>query len=232
VVFKGHSFLKKLVLGNCVVAPAGMVRKDCYDKVGVFPLDMPHASDWYLWCMFSLFYDAAYIAEPLVHYRSHDTNLSKMLTKNERHVIAADNIAVRWRLRGQAEQSGYRPIVRLCNESISTHYANLLADKIYENGMFGLTLEECEKSLLQHARNDSDAAEMRARIYTALGDQYYLRRDFASALQYYQESIQQNPWVLGAWMKYTLLRMGILGVLCRDAVSHGLRQHLAVPVPK
>jgi glycosyltransferase involved in cell wall biosynthesis len=231
-IFKGHTFLEKLVLGNCVVAPAGMVRKGCYDQVTVFPPDLPNSGDWYLWCIFALHYDAAYIAEPLVYYRSHDTNMSKMFTKNAYQVIITDNIAVRWRLRDKAAERGAASVVRLCEDAIATYYANLLASKIYENALFGITLEEFEQSLQQHTRNKSEQSDMRARVYTALGDQCYLRRNFSQALQYYGWGMQQKPKALGTWMKYALLKMGYPGIGLRDSMSVLARRRQAVSVPK
>ena len=175
-------------------------------------------------------YDASYIAEPLVCYRSHDTNMSKMLTKSARHVIITDNIAVRWRLKEKAEEIGADSVARLCEDAIATYYANLLASQMYENAMFGITAEEFEQSLQRHTLNKSEVLAMRARVYTALGDQCYLRRDFSQAQQYYGWGVQQNPRALGTLMKYALLKMGSLGVHLRDAVSAWVRRGPATPV--
>jgi glycosyltransferase involved in cell wall biosynthesis len=215
-IFKGHDFFRKLLLGNCVVAPTGMVRKECYDKVSVFPLDMPNAGDWYLWCIFALHFDAAYIAKPMVCYRVHDSNMSVTLTKNDPPVIVADNIAVRWRIKKKAEELGSDSIVSLCKDAIATYYANMVAAQMYENNVFGLTLEECEWSVPQYARDENEAREMCARVYAALGDQCYLRRDFAQAQHYYGWVLQRQPWAVGTWGKSALLRMGNFGVRVRN----------------
>jgi hypothetical protein len=228
-IFKRQAFLRKLVLGNCVVAPAGMVRKECYDKVSLFPLDMPNSGDWYLWCVFALHYDVAYIAEPLVYYRSHNTNMSKILTKSARHVIITDNIAVRWRLQEKAEEIGADWGVRLCKDAIATYYAHLLASHVYGNEIFGISSEEFEQSLQQYTRNSSEAASMRARVYTTLGDQSYLRRDFCQARQYYRWGAQQDPRALGTLMKYALLKLGSPGVRLRDFASTWASRRSALP---
>ncbi len=70
-IFPGHALLKKLLRANFVLTAAGMVRRECYEKVSFFPLDMPWCGDWYLWCVFALHYDVAYFAEPMVCYRKH-----------------------------------------------------------------------------------------------------------------------------------------------------------------
>ena len=43
----GHEVLRKLLSWNFVLAASGLVRRECYDKLGNFPLDMPWAGDWY-----------------------------------------------------------------------------------------------------------------------------------------------------------------------------------------
>jgi hypothetical protein len=200
--------------------------------VTVFPADLPNSGDWYLWCVFALHYDAAYIAEPLVYYRSHETNMSKVLTQRARHVIINDNIAVRWRLKAKAEEIGATSVMRLCDQAIATYYAHLLAGKIYENAIFGITLEEFEQSLQQHTRSKSEASTMRARVYTALGDQCYLQRDFAQARQYYGWGMQQEPKALGTLTKYALLKTGSLGVHLRDLASAWAPRRSVMSVPK
>ena len=218
-VFKDRDFLRKLLFGNCVVAPTGMVRKECYDKVSLFPLDMPNAGDWYLWCIFALHHDVAYLAEPMVNYRLHESNMSVSLTKHDPVVIIADNIAVRWRIKEKAEEIGSDSIVSLCKDAIATYYANMVAAQMYESPVFGLALEECERSVPQYARDENEAREMCARVYTALGDQCYLRRDFAQARRYYGWVLQREPWAVEPWAKYFLLHMGNVGVRVRNYAS-------------
>ncbi len=39
-IVPGHTFLKTLLKSNIVLAASGLVRRECYDRLGVFPLDM------------------------------------------------------------------------------------------------------------------------------------------------------------------------------------------------
>lgn len=56
-----------------------MVRKVCFDTVGLFADDLPLAQDWDMWLRIAAFYPFAVIKEPLVYYRQHPTNTSKNL---------------------------------------------------------------------------------------------------------------------------------------------------------
>ena len=61
-IWEGRDLLRKLVKSNFIAQSSGMVRKACYEMVGVFAPDMPFAWVWYLWCLLALHYDVAYFA--------------------------------------------------------------------------------------------------------------------------------------------------------------------------
>ncbi len=77
-VIPGREYFGQLFReGNLVCAPSVLMRKKCYETFGGFDLELPHACDWEMWLRTSLFYDVAYLTEPLVGYRFHeamDTN--------------------------------------------------------------------------------------------------------------------------------------------------------------
>jgi glycosyltransferase involved in cell wall biosynthesis len=77
IILRGREFLARLVQGCCVAAPAAMVRRECYEKVSMFPAHMPYAGDWYLRCAFAFHYEVAYVAEPMVIRRLHGRNMTK-----------------------------------------------------------------------------------------------------------------------------------------------------------
>ena len=144
----GRDFLCKLVHANSVLAPSGMVRRECYEKVGVFPIDLPYAGDWYLWCVFALHHDIAYISEPLVNYRLHGLSMTSRLTRRQR---VADNLAVRWRVKCLAHEAGYDLVVRHCLDSLANHYAYCITAEKFQIDDYSMTFEEFEESLRHNA---------------------------------------------------------------------------------
>src|SRR4051812_1598733 len=68
---EGRKSLRRLLQSNCVLPPSALVRRACYDKLGMSPLDFPFAGAWSLWCIFALDFDVAYFSEPMVNYREH-----------------------------------------------------------------------------------------------------------------------------------------------------------------
>ena len=82
-IAKGEDEFKTLILKNHIGCPTVMVRKECYDKLGGYDERYPQPSDWEMWLRIALHYDVAFISEPLVCYRVHQTNLTnKFLEDN------------------------------------------------------------------------------------------------------------------------------------------------------
>lgn len=74
-VHSGLKFFKTQLLGpNTVSCPGVVARKACYEKLGGFDPRLPFTADWEMWLRLALFYDIAYLAQPLIKYRWHDSN--------------------------------------------------------------------------------------------------------------------------------------------------------------
>ena len=54
-----------------------LIRKECFDSVGLFDLDLCPAEDWDMWLRIAACYTFAVIKEPLVLYRSNPNSMSK-----------------------------------------------------------------------------------------------------------------------------------------------------------
>src|SRR5215469_1008235 len=88
-IVNGRVFLKELLRTGTILAASGMARRECYERISYFPLDMPWAHDWYLWCVFALLFDVGYFAEPMVCYRAHDSSITKTLMRENAEDCAA-----------------------------------------------------------------------------------------------------------------------------------------------
>ncbi|MEM9923939.1 MAG: glycosyltransferase [Cyanobacteria bacterium P01_D01_bin.50] len=73
---------EKMLQGNIVWSgSAAMVRRDCFEKLGVFDQNLRFAEDWEMWIRISRNYSFAAIKEPLVYYRHHPNNKSQHYIK-------------------------------------------------------------------------------------------------------------------------------------------------------
>jgi glycosyltransferase involved in cell wall biosynthesis len=201
-ILDGKKFLRGLLNGNSISAPSAMVRKSCYDQISVFPI-MPFAGDWYLWCVFALHTDVAYFAEPMVNYRSHDLNLTKVIRKSDRRTSPRDEFAVLWRLREDARKAECPEIIRACDESIITRYASKLepSDEQYSE-------RDLRDSLAEFAENPSVAKSMLAQVLATVGNNCYRKGDISAALDGYRKTLRLDSWQPGIWIRMLLLGLG------------------------
>ena len=74
---------EKLIEENIVrCCSAAMVRRDCFEKLGVFDQNLRFAEDWEMWIRIARSYSFAVIKEPLVYYRHHPNNKSRNYVKS------------------------------------------------------------------------------------------------------------------------------------------------------
>ncbi|HOW42471.1 MAG TPA: glycosyltransferase family A protein [Candidatus Omnitrophota bacterium] len=55
-----------LIKGNFIGTPTVLMRRECFDKAGLFDEALPHLVDWDLWLRVSREYSFGFVAEPLV----------------------------------------------------------------------------------------------------------------------------------------------------------------------
>jgi glycosyltransferase involved in cell wall biosynthesis len=213
-IFEGHNFLEKLAFADVVIASSGMVRRTCYEKYGVFPLDLPYAGDWYLWCLFALHYQVGYVADPMINYRGHDLSMTTHLKNTDMRILVHDMLAVVWRTKDTAESIGAHAVTKICRKAIALQYATFVAETTYLP--YQMDIEEFEESLNQFARTRDEAGSIRAYFYEALGDIHLRLRNFEQAKTSYCRSLQANPLLWTALAKWLLFQMGNLGIHLRD----------------
>ena len=230
-IFKGSVFLKRLFASNSVIAASGFVRKTCYDQIGAFPLDMPYAGDWFMWCVLALHYDVAYFAEPMVNYRMHDMCITGSFLDRNPSICVDDDLSVLWRLKKQIEETGQKRLAEKCSQAIGYQYAQLVAGKRYRSHMTSLTVQECDKSIDLHARSLSEAAWLRARFRASLGDLQLRHKDSAGARHSYRLALGELRWMPAVWLKLFLTQFGTAGLLLRRALF-ALRNALADASPR
>lgn len=68
--------LNRLIRNNRVLPSTVLVKKECLDRVGIFDPQPSGVEDWDLWLRIAREYEFAFVSEPLVLYRMHDTNMS------------------------------------------------------------------------------------------------------------------------------------------------------------
>jgi glycosyltransferase involved in cell wall biosynthesis len=218
-VIGGRTLLRRLVRANCVLAPSGMVRRDCYERLGGFPLDLPFAGDWFLWCLFALHYDVAYFAEPMVDYREHSGSMTGAMIADDIRRLSADDFAVRWRMLERIRQVGDDALARDCMDAIVDDYTNSLAGKSWRGTKYRMRLEEFERSLALYAPDAGEREQVRRTVLAGVGKHLYWDSELETDLQLFQLALEHGAFNPKLLVKYSLLRLGRPGVLAMHVMS-------------
>ena len=218
VIFNGHDFLRTLANGNAVPAPSGLVRRSCYERISMFPLDMPFAGDWYLWSAFALFTNVAYLAEPMVGYRVHTGNMTLDFKKRV-DALVQDELRVLWAMKALAESASISSIARLYLDRIAWYYATHVGFKVSRNWSHGISTEQFEQSLDKHCSNPSERRTIRAMTYAFLADCCHEGGDDGAARRWYNAALEQNPREIKTRLKRLLLKGGAAGRAARHIVD-------------
>jgi glycosyltransferase involved in cell wall biosynthesis len=218
-IWDGHRFLARLIRSNCIVMSSGMVRKECYDKVTLYPLEMPHACDWYLWCVFAMHYRVAYLQEPMVCFRVHEESLTSAFNRQSTHICLADEFSVLWRVGDQTRCAGVPALLNASRASIATRAARALNAGEVRNTRPSIGEDDLRALLRRYVRDPRDETELWARIFIALGDEQYSAGESNLAKRSYWHGLRLRPWWLTSWAKYLLLVMGWVGAVIRGLLT-------------
>jgi glycosyltransferase involved in cell wall biosynthesis len=207
-IVPGRVLLRKLLRANIVLAASGLVRRECYEELSVFPPNMPWAGDWYLWCLFALYHDVGFFAEPMVCYREHSLSMTSELMQARAEACSEEEVAVLWTLKQKADAAGLRQASRTCLKSVAQNYARRIARKEPGSGHPVPGFEQFEKSLCEHLHNGTEREWVRARLYAGIGNQYRLLGQPRLAAEYYDRALMSDFLMPAVIVKRFLLGCG------------------------
>ena len=219
-MWKGGTFFHQLIEANCIVAATMFVRKECYPP-GPYQLDVPWASDWYVACLVAMHFDVAYFAEPMVATRIHEESLTTMCTQDDyaRRCIG-DELGVLRNVGHQAKHAG-SPSLGLSRAEASVHACR--AVRLLTAGLKdetpGMSQAEFEMILEDRIPSVEERNEIRASVYTSLGDEQYWAGEHEQAAKSYGLALSARPGRLKTLTNSLLLRTGAVGVRVRQMLS-------------
>ena len=217
-IINGRVFLKTLLNCNIVLAASVMVRRECYERISLFPLDvaMGWSGDWYLWAVFALLFDVGYFAEPMVCYRHHDLSMTTALTRQENvHICSAGDLAVPWMTRAKANELGIRSVSKDCMRAVAREYVRQCTSKEYQrlnqSSTSSISMDQFEESLCQSSESEQERNWIRARVFAGMADTLCLRGDLSSARKFYLAGLRKDPRMANVYAKLLLLLLGKRG---------------------
>lgn len=214
IIFDGREFIATVLRKSSgLLSPSVMVRRDCYERISMFPLDLPHQGDMYLWFIWALEYDVAYLSDAMVNYRSHDLNMMKDFVRRLPKIVFTDEVNVLWRTKMKSEQKGFGVLTRQIEYSISNKYSAAAAFAIYGEGSvpWGMSIAECREALRTNTATMLEYRRLRSNFYARLADRHWLHSAFQDARKYYALAIRDNWRMPRIWAKLLLALMGRVG---------------------
>lgn len=211
-IFSGRDFIAASIRkGYGLLAPSVMVRKDCYDKISLFPLDMPHQGDMYLWFRWALEYDVAYLCEPMVNYRLHDLNIMKDLLSKRPDAVLKDEVTVLWRTREFCRQKGLVALADKCEHAVTSKYARAAVAAMYDDmyAHCSMSIVQCEEALLANASSVAEFGRFRGEFYAYMANAHWRHSGFEHAKQSYARALRENWRTPDVWLKIFCLFAGL-----------------------
>jgi len=210
----GRRFLNRLLKNNFIVAASALVRRECYDNIGRFPLTsgMEWSGDWYLWCAFALTYDVAYFAEAMVCYRAHALSMTTTLAQKENlHKCSGGDLAVPLKIRSHARELGFKRVEDACLQAIAKEYVQQCKSKKYQSSAWSLSLPAFEASLHENIHSERERDYIRARVFDGIGDSLWAGGERSRAQASYLASAKIDSPAVKAYIKYLLVSLGVPG---------------------
>ncbi|MHA3774168.1 glycosyltransferase family 2 protein [Verrucomicrobiota bacterium sgz303538] len=210
-IITGRELVKKLIRGNTTVCSSVLVRRECYERLGLFPLNMPWAGDWYLWCLFALYYDVGYFAEPMVCYREHENSMTNKLWSEDVTSCCEEDIMIPWEIKRKADSLGDDEVSRSCLDGIVDMYTKSAVSNRYRMNTPSMRVGEVKDSVAKNASTEGEADFVIARVLAGMGSERYWSGDLANAAEFYRRAIESDPWMPDVYAKRFLLSMGGVG---------------------
>jgi len=180
-VWQDSAFFLRLISTPCIVFSSPMIRMECLNRVGMFPIDLPFAADWYFWIMLAMHYGVSYLAEPLVFSRVSEDSLTTQQSRDFARICVGDELTVLWRVERQAELAQNAYLRDSCRAALVRRAKNYLKASL--SGVHRrMNATEFEEILAGRVQDRNGLREIRTAVYHLLADEmksgYYVESKF------------------------------------------------------
>jgi glycosyltransferase involved in cell wall biosynthesis len=204
-VLDGTEFVKELVDGRFdMLAPSVLMRKWCYDTIALYPEDLPHRGDTFVWALAALGREVGYFAEPMVDYRVHAESMMSTLARENPARMVEDDLAVLWRILAAVSARRVRSVARRCENAIVQRYARSLMGIPVRGETLALPVSGLDDSLERFVCDARVRAAMRARVLGAYGDRLYWSGRAPEAVVAYRDAARASRGAL-TWNRLRVL---------------------------
>jgi len=166
-IWDDMTFFLRIIEADCIVMSSVMMRKECVDRIGAFPLDLSYSCDWYMWSMLAMHHGVAYLAEPMIFVRFHEDSLTSQYSREYARICAGDELSVLWRVTHEAELSQKPSLYDACHAALVRRAKWLLMAGLFGKGN-RISATEFEEILNRRFQDLNDRQKVRVSVYTSL----------------------------------------------------------------
>jgi hypothetical protein len=167
--------------------------------------------------VFALFFDVGYFAEPMVCYRQHALSMTNVVTQIKKsEQCAAAEIGTASLVRQKAIAAQQHKAGRACLRGIAHQYVRHCRSMQYQwldsSATSYISLAKAEDWLSKSAESENERKWIRARLFSALGDDAWFKGKSSIARSFYMRALRQNGMM---YVKLMLLSLGRTGSYLR-----------------
>jgi len=163
------TFLLRLIESCCVILSSVMIRKECLERVGMFPTDLPYSDDWYLLSMLAMHYAVAYSSAPMVYYRIHDKSLTVQQGREYAQICVGDELNVLWRVGLEAGLAKKDELRDACEVGFVRLAKRYLMTELWGDGP-RISATEFEETLRSRFPKSDAVQRIRNSVYASLAE--------------------------------------------------------------
>lgn len=139
----GNIFKKLYCRQNFVLTSTVIVRKEVFDKVGLFDDKLPNCQDWDLFLRIAFYFKSKAINKPLVQYRL----IADSLSKNRVNVLKYQKIVID-KIYNEFKEKAHGVSNRVYKKRLADHYAKL--GRYYLRQKMKSKAKECLRESLKY----------------------------------------------------------------------------------
>lgn len=216
------TFVLRLIESCCIPFSCVLLRKECLNRVGMFPIDLPYAADWYLWIMLAMHYRVSYLAEPMVFSRVHQDSLTSQQSREYARICVGDELSVLWRVGHEAELAQDIYLRNACCAAL-IHRAR----RYLKGGLWGtahcINASEFEEILKSRVQGLNDLQQIRKSVYSSLAGDV---RSFYHVHDAPIDPADEISVYWDLWRKAELAGVPSLRDACKLVLAHRLSRRL------
>ena len=171
-----------------------------------------------------LYFDVAYLAEPMVNYRLHKRNMTNLFLGMKSKEAMRDEVYTVSRIHDAAKALLYDSIAQKCKKALIDLYVEAILRHEIGDANRGITVKEFRESIKHFVKKNGHKRQVFKEVMEAVGDHCYRVNEHGKAKFFYINALVNAFMNTKIWLKLSLLFMGVSGAKIRETISKFIKK--------